>query len=49
MGNCVVSKIVKHGGGSLMVWDCMSWEGIGIGKLNKVEEIIDSKHYHNIL
>lgn len=24
LSNCMVSKILKHGGGSIMVWGCMS-------------------------
>ena len=23
-------KVVKFGGGSLMVWECMGWNGVGI-------------------
>ena len=47
LSNLVVSKTVKHGRGSIMVWGCMSWEGVGeltiiIGKMN-------NKHYQSIL
>lgn len=38
---------VKHGGGSLMVWGCMS--AAGVGKLHFIEGIMDHKMYINIL
>ena len=34
-------------GGSIMIWGCMSWEGIG--KLNLIEGKIDKYMYCNIL
>ena len=37
---------VKHGGGSLMVWGCMS--AAGVGKLHFIEGIMDHKIYINI-
>ena len=38
---------VKHGGGSVMVWGCMGWNGVGI--LQEVEGILDSIQYVDIL
>jgi hypothetical protein len=38
---------VKHGGGSVMVWGCMGWEGVGV--LTEVEGIMDAKQYVEIL
>ena len=39
---------VKHGGGNdLMVWGCMSWNGVG--KLVEVEGKMDVKQYCEIL
>jgi hypothetical protein len=38
---------VKHGGGSVMVWGCMGWNGVGM--LIEVEDIIDAKQYVEIL
>lgn len=40
--NCMISKIVKHGGGNIMVWGYMGWEGIG--ELTKIEEATNSEH-----
>lgn len=38
---------VKHGGGSVLVWGCMSARGVG--KLHFIEGIMDHKDYINIL
>src|ERR1700754_2844098 len=38
---------VKHGGGSLMVWGCMGWNGVGC--LTEVEGKMDAKQYVEIL
>ena len=38
---------VKHGGGSVMVWGCFSHAGVG--KLVKVNGILEQKQYHSIL
>src|SRR6202012_276117 len=38
---------VKHGGGSLMVWDCMGWNGVGA--LTEVEGKMDAEQYVEIL
>ena len=47
LSNHVVSKNGKHGGGNIMVWGCMSWEGIG--ELTLIKGKMNSKHYYNIL
>ena len=41
-----VQSIVKYGGGNIMVWSCMSWEGVG--KLHLIEGKMDKYVYHNI-
>lgn len=41
------SPTVKHGGGSVMVWGCMGWNGPGM--LTEVEGRMDSKQYVSIL
>ena len=38
---------VKFGGGNLMVWECMGWNGVGV--LAEVEGRIDAKQYVDIL
>jgi transposase len=38
---------VKYGGGSVMVWGCFSY--YGVGKLVFIDGIMDAKHYVNIL
>lgn len=38
---------VKHGGGNIMVWGCMGWEGVGV--LSEVEGIMDKHQYVDIL
>lgn len=43
---CIVPT-VKHGGGSVMVWGCFSYDGIG--ELVKIEGIMDKTVYHRIL
>ncbi len=43
--NCVPT--VKHGGGSLMVWGCFSYEGVG--KLVFIDGIMDKYQYKRIL
>lgn len=42
-----VQGTVKFGGGSLMVWGCMSWNGVGI--LAEVEGKMDAEQYVSIL
>jgi transposase len=42
-----VSKIVKFGGGNIMVWGYMSWEGVG--RMAEIEGRMDSKQYVDIL
>lgn len=42
-----VQCTVKHGGGSIMVWGCMSWEGVG--KLHLIEGKMDRYIYREIL
>ena len=38
---------VKYGGGNMMVWGCMSWNGVGM--LTEVEERMDAKQYVEIM
>ena len=38
---------VKHGGGSIMVWGCVS--GAGMGKLKRLEGKVDAEVYYRIL
>jgi transposase len=42
-----VQKTVKHGGGNIMVWGCMGWNGVG--KLVEIEGIMDADQYVDIL
>lgn len=42
-----VKKTVKHGGGSLMVWGVITPEGVG--RLYRIEGIMDGKQYVRIL
>jgi hypothetical protein len=42
-----VQPIVKFGGGSIMVWRCMNWEGVG--NLRLIEGIMDKYVYCEIL
>ena len=42
-----VKGTVKVGGGSLMVWGCIWWNGIGV--LRKVKGRMDAKQYVAIL
>ena len=37
----------KFGGGKLMIWGCMTWEGVGYAC--KIDDILDAKLYCNIL
>jgi len=42
-----VQTTVKHGGGSIMMWGCISWKGPG--RLHRVEGRMDAKQYTHIL
>jgi len=42
-----VQSTVKFGGGNIMVWGCMSWEGVG--RLAEVEGKMDADQYVDIL
>ena len=42
-----VKPTIKHGGGSMMVWGCMTAQGVG--NLVKIEATMDSKLYFQIL
>lgn len=41
------TKTVKHGGGSIMVWGCFSW--FGVGNLVRINGILTAPYYINIL
>jgi hypothetical protein len=42
-----IKKTVKHGGGNIMVWGCMGWNGVG--QLVEVEGRMDANQYVDIL
>jgi len=42
-----LAPTVKHGGGKVMVWGCMS--SAGVGQLVLIEGIMDKTYYLNIL
>lgn len=42
-----VSGTKKFGGGKLMLWGCMTWEGVGYGC--KIDDILDAELYCKIL
>ena len=43
----ITQPTVKHGGGNIMVWGCMDWNGVGI--LAEIEGRMDSAQYVDIL
>jgi transposase len=42
-----IQPTVKHGGGSVMIWGCMTWKGIG--NITNIEGTMNSEMYRNIL
>lgn len=42
-----VVKTVKHGGGHVMVWGCITWHGTG--RLHRVDGKMDATQYRQIL
>ena len=47
MGNRCVKGTLKFGGGSLMVWGCMFWDGPGYAA--RIDGKMDSELYYEIL
>ena len=47
LGKRDVQQTVKSGGGNIMVWGCMGWEGTG--KLVEVEGRMNGQQYVDIL
>ena len=47
LSNRVVSKTMKLGGVNIVVWGCMSLEGVG--ELTRIEGKMNSEHYQDIL
>ena len=47
LSTCVVINIMKCRRGSIMVWGCTSW--VGVGELTKTNRIINREHYQNTL
>jgi len=47
LGEREVKGMFKFGGGNLMVWGCMGWNGVGI--LAEVEGRMDAEQYVTIL
>jgi hypothetical protein len=45
--DCHVQPTVKHGDGSIMLWGCMSWAGVG--NLYRIDGIMNSQVYLHIL
>ena len=43
----ITQPTVKHGGGNIMVWGCMGWNGVGM--LAEIEGRMDSVQYVNML
>ena len=43
----LVQPTIKFGGGSLMMWGCMSWEGVGYA--TRIDERMDADLYVSIL
>lgn len=42
-----VSTVVKHGGGSINVWGCFSWNGVG--PIHRIDGILTKEKYVDIL
>lgn len=42
-----IKQTVKHGGGSIMIWGCMTYKGVG--DICKIDGIMDQKVYKEIL
>lgn len=42
-----VKQTVKHGGGNIMIWGCMTWNGVGF--MCKINETMNQKIYAEIL
>lgn len=42
-----IKKAVKHGGGHIMVWGCITWNGVG--RLHRVEGIMKADQFCDIL